>query len=225
MKFPVGTNPVISLPSAQQTEFVGRARSNARTVAPAALNKASSNQASAIQHCRQTLARSATGGGDRGLQNIKTQSPAVWKKAQPSGAMQTSQRSHPISSTHRFPEVIEFAELETLHLEDGDDQVSPKNPAPVDARTPTERPPWKPIFPDLNFFSEPPVPQKIGVIDMPKPQRAVFINPEPAPAPTAANMRLQTVKLQVELAQAKMRVTNLAQPEIPVSGEQKPNET
>ena len=136
--------------------------------------------------------------------------------------------------------------LETFHIDDRNNQMSSQTTLPADVKTPAQKPPTKMMFPEFNFFSEPPTPQAIGVIDMPKPQRAVFKNTQPAPD-LASRMPTKKVNLapNTELAQGKMRVTTfapermasgvrintikmdavLAQGKMPVTGEQKPEKT
>ncbi len=156
--------------------------------------------------------------------------------------------SHALAN-HRLPETLEMAVLETFHFDDGNNQMSPQTTLPADEKTPAQKPPMKPIFPEINFFSAPPVPQKIGVIEVQKPQRAVFKNTQPAPELAASRMPTKTVRLDsnTELAQGKMRVTKpapelaassmrintvkidadtkLAPGKMPVTGEQKTDKT
>jgi hypothetical protein len=218
MKFPVGKTSVSTLPSAQQSEIVGRARANARSQASAALNRIGSNQTSAAQHCKQTLPMSATGNGTKGLQHIKSQSSASWTKTGVSQAMQAFQGAAAAVSSHRVDGSVEFVRFETLDFVDGGDHMSPQTNLPAEAKTPAEKPPIKPTFPELNFFSAPPEPQKIGVIEVQKPQRAVFKNTQPVPDLAASRMPIKTLKLDpnTELAQGKMRVTKLV-PELAAS--------
>ena len=213
MKFPVAKNLVSNLPSAQPPEVVGRARANARTFANAALNRVATNRASAAQHCKQA----AIGSGNNVLQHVKSQNPVSWSKVGVSRQMFAQQGPSPTPATHRLPETLEWAMLETLHFDDGNNQMTPQTTLPADANTRAQKPPMKPIFAERNFVSALPVSQEIGVIDMPKPQRAVFKNTQPAPDLAASKLKINTVKIDAD--------TELARGKMPVSGTEKTDKT
>jgi len=202
MSFSIGQRLISSPISAHQTEPVARARANAGAPAWEALKKVMTNRASAADHCKQSLLTTTATSGNQALQSVKSQASSGWQKATDDRVLPPNLSSaSPIIGSHRSPELargkMTVKEIKIDSFPQLASAKMPWHPEKSDVNLVSEKKQMPASFIDSRNFSYTPLPveHKIEIIEMPKPQRAVFKNTKPAPEIAQGKMSVETVKI------------------------------
>jgi len=178
MKFSIGQRLINTPTSAHQAEPVGRVRANAGPPAWEALKKVMANRTSAAEHCKQSLLKTIATSGKQALHNIKSQASSGWIKGVDDRVLPPNLLfDRPIGS-HRSPELARGKmTVKTVNIDSASEKIQTAASF---------------IDPRDVFFTPAPIAHKIEILEMQKPQSAVFV-------------KVQTIKADFELGAARMR--------------------